>query len=472
MIARSVGARERPKNGFGNCCSAPRPNPLPGVPGRGSHCSVVPGGFHRVNRRLPGTAVACFAWSCAAVLLAAEMPRVDPADVGLSRDKLTELRPALQQLVDNQKLPGAVVWVARRGQVAWVEAVGRQNVKADQAMREDTIFRIYSMSKPITSVAALLLVEDGKLKLDAPVADLYPPFAGLQVYTGQGDSGPQTRPPQRPMTVRDLLRHTSGLTYGFFGLTAVDRMYREARVLDQRDDLPQLAERLAKLPLLADPGTKFNYSVSTDVLGFLVELASGQPLDEFLRKRIWEPLDMRDTGFWVPDEKLDRFAANYSPQLLGGLREIDDPQTSAYRHRPRLLSGGGGLVSTARDYGRFAQMLLNGGEFDGHRLLQQETVRQMTRDQLPEGVGPISMFSLPLPGIQFGLGVAVVTGPVPLHAWLQPGDYFWAGVATTHFWIAPRDELIVIALTQKMPLAFDLQNVVPSLVHSALTASP
>jgi len=434
--------------------------------------SVSGKGFRRMNQGTPWVALLGIVWSGVAVVMAGEMPRVDPERVGLARDKLARLRPALQQLVDNEKIPGAVVWVARRGQVAWVEAVGRQNVKADQAMREDTIFRIYSMSKPVTSVAALMLVEDGKLKLDAPVADLFPPLAGLQVYTGQGDSGPQTRPPKRPMTVRDLMRHTSGLTYGYFGFTPVDRMYREARVLDPRDDLKQMVERISKIPLLADPGTRFNYSVSADVLGFLVEQASGQPLDEFLRKRIFEPLDMRDTGFWVPDEKLDRFAANYSPQLLGGLKEIDDPQTSTYRHRPRLLSGSGGLVSTARDYGRFAQMLLGGGEFDGCRLLQQETVRQMTRDQLPEGVGPISMFSLPLPGIQFGLGVGVVTGKVPFNAWLQPGDYFWAGVATTHFWNSPREELLVIALTQKMPFSFDLQSVVPPLVHAALTTSP
>jgi len=371
----------------------------------------------------------------------------------MSAEKLALVKPAVQALVDAEKTAGAAVIVARRGRVVFFETFGMMNRRSAEPVKRDTIFRIYSMTKPITSVAVMMLYEEGKIKLDDPVSEYIPQFMGLKVYAESGKHAD----PVRPMTVRDLLRHTSGLTYGIFGDSAVDRMYRAVDILDRDSSLEDMIDKLGGIPLLYQPGTRWHYSVSTDVLGYLVEKISGRRLDEFFRDRIFKLLDMRDTDFHVPVAKVERFAACYGPRPGGGLRLTDDPATSRYLTRPSLLSGGGGLVSTARDYMRFCQMLLNKGQLDGERLLGAETVEMMTRNQLPDGVNRGNEGG-------FGLGFSVRTsgGRFPR------GEYGWGGAASTHFWISPRDELAVVALSQHMPYSAQLENTVKPIVYDSI----
>jgi len=261
------------------------------------------------------------------------------------------------------------------------------------------------------------------------------------------------------------LRHTSGLTYGFFGVTAVDAAYRDQGVLTPDHDLAEMIRRLARIPLLHQPGTQFNYSVSVDVLGRLVEVVSGKTLDQFFQERIFAPLEMKDSGFWVPAEKLGRLATNYGPGQGGKLRVVDDPKTSTYRGKPALLSGGGGLASTARDYLRFCQMVLNGGELGGKRLLKKETVAQMTQNQLPDEATPIRMGALKMDGVGFGLGFSVRVAAAGSGV---VGEYGWGGAASTHFWISPAHDLIVVALEQYMPFTPRLADVVRPIVYEAV----
>jgi CubicO group peptidase (beta-lactamase class C family) len=384
---------------------------------------------------------------------AGELPVTSPENVGMSSEKLARAKSSVQALIDNEKMAGASIIVARNGKIVLSETFGMMDQKANKHMQPDTIFRIYSMSKPISSVAAMMLYEQGKLKLDDPISKYIPEFKELKVYSESGKHDDQVR----QMSVRDLLRHTSGLTYGYFGNTAVDKMYRTKGVLNRKSSLQDMINKLNGIPLLYQPGTKWHYSVSTDVLGYLVQKVSGQPLDEFFRQNIFEPLDMKDTAFHVPNEKVNRFAACYGPRQNGGLRIVDEPTTSRYLIRANLFSGGGGLVSTARDYLRFSQMLLNKGQLDGKRLLRSETVEMMTSDQLPDSVKRGE-------GEGFGLGFSVRLrdGKFP------QGEYGWGGAASTHFWISPKDELIVIALSQYMPFSSQLQNAVKSIIYDSI----
>jgi CubicO group peptidase (beta-lactamase class C family) len=389
-----------------------------------------------------------------------EMPRALPEQVGLSSSKLEKVKTAVQTLVDKQESAGVVVAVARKGKIAFLDAAGSMDIEAGKPMGPDTIFRFYSMTKPITTVAAMILYDEGRFQLDDPVGQYLPELKGLRVHSGKGD---ETVPAQREVTIRDLMRHTSGLTYGFMANTPVDQLYKERKVLaDPNDDLAALVTKLGKLPLLYQPGARFNYSVSADVLGRLVEVISGQPLDVFFTERIFKPLDMKDTGFFVPEDKLDRLAASYGPGDKGGLKVTDVPAKSRYRTKPKLLSGGGGLVSTARDYLRFCQMLLNGGELEGTRLLKAETVKEMTRNQLPKEAGRYGVMGQT--NVGFGLGFSVLLGNSP-HA----GEYGWAGAASTHFWISPKDDLIVVALEQYMPFNLRLAMRLKPLVYEAIT---
>src|SRR5262245_16090074 len=393
-----------------------------------------------------------------------ELPVASPESVGLASGKLKEARQAVQALVDQKEIAGAVLAVARRGKVVRLDAVGVMDVGGGQPMKPDTIFRIFSMTKPVTTVAAMMLVEDGKIQLDDPVAKYLPEFKDLRVHTGKGD---ETVEAKRAMTVRDLMRHTSGLTYGVFGATPVDQLYQKHKVLDRGDSLQDLVTKLGKIPLLYQPGTRFHYSVSTDVLGRVVAVASGKTLDVFFEDRIFKPLGMKDTGFFVPDEKLGRFAALHA----GGKGELKVTETAAesrYRKKPPFLSGGGGLVSTARDYLRFCQMLLNGGELEGTRLLRKETVQSMIQNQLPEEAMPLTMSGLKLPGVGFGLGFGVVVSGDKANPVGVAGEYFWGGAASTHFWISPRHELAVLVLEQYMPFNQRLQLAVKPIVYQAV----
>jgi len=403
-------------------------------------------------------------------ILAGELPAAKPEAARMSSKKLALVVPAMQTFVDEDKVAGAITIVARNGSIVFFEAVGKANIDSGKPMKRDTIVRIYSMTKPITSVAVMMLVEEGQLALDDPVAKHLLEFKDIKVFAGVDGDELQVEEPQRAATIRDLLRHTSGLTYGFFGNTAVDQRYRRADVLSDRGTLADMVTKLGDLPLLYQPGTRFNYSVSTDVLGRVVEVVSGKDFGEFLQERILKPLDMKDTGFFVAENKIDRFAANHGPKLAGGLRVTDAPHSSRYRRKPRLLSGGGGLVSTARDYMRFCQMLLNKGELDGRRLLRQESVEAMTKNQLPGEAYPINLGGT-RDGVGFGLGFSVVVEKTDYTRRSHVGEYGWGGAASTHFWISPKDDLAVVVLTQLMPFSFQMEHAVKPLVYDAILDS-
>ena len=396
---------------------------------------------------------------------AGELPQATPRDVGLSAAKLERVKNLIQSAVDKNQTAGAIVLIARQGKVAYLQTFGRLTARADKPMPQDAIFRIHSMTKPITTTAALLLYEEGKFKLDYPVSTYLPEFKGLRVHSGKGD---ETVEAKHEMTIRDLMRHTSGLTYGMPNGTAVDKMY-VAKGIDGPDlSLAEMVTTLGKLPLQDQPGTRFHYSISTDVLARLIEVLSGKPIDEFLQDRIFRPLDMRDTGFIVPDGKLSRFAASHRSGAKGVLNVVDDPATSRYRARRKYLSGGGGLVSTARDYARFCQMLLNGGELQGVRLLRSATVKEMTRNQLPSEALPMRLGGFPLPGTGFGLGVSVRLDTKSSTPDPAAGEFGWNGAASTYFWVAPNSEMVVIVLQQVEPYNFALQMALQPAIYAAI----
>ncbi|UCG86889.1 MAG: beta-lactamase family protein [Gemmatimonadota bacterium] len=390
------------------------------------------------------------------------LPWGDPADAGFSAERLERIRPAMQRYVDEGLTGGIVTMVARRGLLVHWETVGFRNIERQQALQLDDLFRICSMSKPITSVAVMMLVEDGEISLDDPVSQYLPALEDLRVYSSDGPV-----PLTSAITIEDLLKHTSGFTYGPFGETPVDTLYRRADVFS--GDLQNLVEEVGELPLLGQPGSIWNYGVSTDVLGRVVEVVSGQPLDEFLKLRVFAPLGMQDTDFFVPPEKSSRFTTVYSTAADSSLVEGDASICGSYSARPPLLLGGGGLVSTAHDYIRFAQMLLNGGELDGHQLLSPETVDLMSTNRLPDELVPIRIGEWVVSGYGFGLGFSVLTDadatPVPDNN----GVFRWLGYAATYFWIDPAEELIGLAMTQLAPNTHpELEAEFQTLVYEAL----
>jgi CubicO group peptidase (beta-lactamase class C family) len=394
----------------------------------------------------------------------AGLPAAHPPDVGMSPEALAGIGPAMRAYVEDGRLAGVVTMVARRGRVVHWNAVGARRLDEGDALQPDDLFRIYSMTKPITSVAAMILVEEGRISLDDPVSDFIPGFADVTVLN---EAGERVRP-ARAMTVRHLLTHTSGLTYGFFGDTEVDRLYRRSAFFTSARGLDDLTAQLAELPLLAHPGSRWTYSVSTDVLGRVIEVASGQPFDEFVRERILDPLGMDDTAFSVPRDKRERFTTSY--RVFGNRLELaDSPEDGAFTRAPGWVSGGGGLVSTASDYVRFAQMLLNGGQLDEVRVLGPESVLAITSNQLPDALIPIDLGSLLPPAYGFGLGVAVLVHedvtPEPDHA----GSYFWGGAANTFFWVDPEAELVAMVWTQVEPFGvYPIESEFRALVYAAL----
>jgi len=317
-------------------------------------------------------------------------------------------------------------------------------------MRRDSLFRIYSMTKPITGAALMTLFDEGRFKLDDPVAKYLPGFDKIKVFAGDEGGAIKLADLQRPVTIRDLMCHTAGLAYGLMSASPVDEMYKEARLLDRTKNLDSMLERLVKIPLAIQPGEKWMYSIAVDVQGKLIEALSGKPLDEYLAERVFGPLAMPDTGFYVPADKLDRLTVNYGKKD-GLLSPVDGSKSSQFATKPTLFSGGGGLVSTADDYLRFTQMMLNRGELDGVRILKPETVDLMTRNHLAEKLVPIKLGPLPLANTGFGLdfAVRVKTGEGEPPGSL--GEYWWGGAASTQFFIAPRENLISIGMTQFMP---------------------
>jgi CubicO group peptidase (beta-lactamase class C family) len=397
-----------------------------------------------------------------------DMNIVSPESVGFSTARLARINTAMQRYVNDRKLAGMVTLVARRGQTVHFETCGMTDIASGAPMRHDTLFRIYSMTKPITSAAVLMLFEEGRFQLSDPIATYIPAFADVKVLDNSAGSGVRYVAPVRPISIRDLLTHTAGLSYGFDENVYIDELYRE-RVYTLRESHPDLTledfvQAIAKLPLAHQPGSAFRYSFATDVLGLLVQLVAGMPFEEFLRQRIFEPLGMVDTGFYVPAEQIGRFAATHGPNPEHGLAVIDAPATSDFARPTRVPSGGGGLVSSTGDYLRFAQMLLNQGQLDGERLLGRKTVELMASNHLPAGVHP---FEETYRG--FGLGVSVLLDPAQAQNLGSVGTFGWGGAANTNFWIDPREELIGILMVQFMPS--DTYPVAPNfrtLVYQAL----
>jgi CubicO group peptidase (beta-lactamase class C family) len=400
-------------------------------------------------------------WSIlASPVLAGEIPVVSAAEAGLSEAKLAEVDKFMEHQVAEKKIAGGIVIVAHDGKIGFFHAYGQMDVEAKQPTRLDTIFRIYSMSKAITTAAALNMVDAGKIAVDDPVSKYIPSFGDLKVTTPSG-----LRAPKRPMTVRDLMLHTAGLTYGG-DHDALKEAYDRLKPL-QSADLKEMTDKLAQAPLAFDPGTDWTYSASIDVLGRVIEVAGGETLDVFLQKKIFDPLDMPDTAFNVPPEKLARFAANYS-RSTGGLKVIDIPAKSKYANKVTFFSGGGGLVGTARDYVRFLTMIQNGGELDGHRILRPETVALMTTNQLPKEAFPIHFDKVARLGTGFGFGFSVRTENTSWDPAGRLGEYGWGGAASTHYWVSPADKLIVVTLEQIMPYQWDTEFGVKKIIYDAI----
>lgn len=352
------------------------------------------------------------------------LPRAEAKEIGLSSENLAEFSAFIQKGVDEERIPGAVALIARHGKIGYFESFGLQDLDTEAPMKKDTIFRIYSMTKPIVSAAVLILMDDGLLSFNDPVSKYIPELGGLKVGV-EGISS------QRDMTVLDLLRHTSGITYGVFFDSKVKTLYKKAGVQDNNQTIAEMVAKLGKLPLAYQPGTRWEYGRSTDVLGRLIEIVSGQSLDRFLEKRIFKPLKMVDTGFYVKPENIHRLA------------EAD--LYIEVRSPPKMLSGGGGLTSTAGDYVRFAQMLLNGGELEGTRILKKETIDLMTRDHLGPMANRDDPQYLPSPTFGFGLGVAVKIKPEGI----SMGYYRWEGWAGTMFSVNPKTNSIGILMFQE-----------------------
>lgn len=400
-----------------------------------------------------------------------------PEDVGLSRERLDRIGAHLEgRYVTPGRLPGVQVVVARGDRVAWHGCLGDRDAVESAPTTADTVYRIYSMTKPITTVALLSLYEEGRFQLDDPVGKFLAGWGDLRVWEDGDHLKYRTRPAERPMTVRDLLTHTSGLTYGFMARHPVDALYRHRGVerTEPGATLETMVDTLATLPLLFSPGTRWSYSVATDVCGRLCEVLTGQRFDEVLAERVLAPLGMRDTGFSVRPDQVDRLAANYQATPDGGLALIDAPRTSTYLAEPTFLSGGGGLVSTAGDYLRFARMLAGGGTLDGVRVLGRRTVQYMASNHLPTGGDLASMgqrvFSeTTYEGVGFGLGVSVVIDPVRAQVLCSAGEFGWGGAASTVFWVDPVEDVVVLLLTQLMPSStYPVRRELRTLVYQAL----
>ena len=412
--------------------------------------------------------------------MAYDLTTAAPEAVGMSSERLARLDQHYQQrYLDAGRLAGVLTLVHRRGQTVHFSALGLADRERGRAMRADDIFRIYSMTKPITSIAFMMLVEEGRVLLDEPVHKYIPAWKDLGVYAGgiEGRFAP-TRRTGRPMQMVDLLRHTSGLTYGLQNRTNVDAVYRarDYGVPGGKSTLDEMIAGLAELPLEFAPGEAWNYSVSTDVLGHLVGVISGMPFERFVQERILGPLGMAETGFQVPGAHAARLAACYTAGPDGKARLTDDPQKSGFLSPPRFVSGGGGLVSTAADYLRFARMLLNGGALGEARLVSPKTLKLMTANALPGGrdLGSmsVSLFSeATFQGVGFGLGVAVTLDPSRTLLPESAGNFYWGGAAGTYFWVDPAEDLIVVFMTQLLGYGPELRRGLKTLVYSAITES-
>jgi CubicO group peptidase (beta-lactamase class C family) len=414
-----------------------------------------------------------------------------PESAGMSKAALDRIEDHLKhRYIEAGRFPGTQLVVYRRGKVVHSAVQGLADLERNIPIKDDTIFRVYSMTKPITTVAFMMLFEEGRVALDEPVHKYIPEWKDLGVFVAGTGPAFLTRPPARPMQIVDLLRHTSGLTYGFQQRSNVDAFYRTRKIgeMEKFGTLDSMIEELARIPLEFSPGEAWNYSVSTDVIGYLIGKISGQPFEQFLKERIFNRLGMSDTDFHVPADKAHRLAACYSadPQgatafhatgRRGSLTLQDDPATSSFLSPPSFISGGGGLVSTAGDYLTFCRALLNGGELGGVRLLGPKTLALMTSNHLPGGhylpEMSRSLFSeAAYNGIGFGLGFSVTMDPAKTLIPGSVGEYAWGGAATTSFWIDPMEELIAIFMTQVLPSsAYPIRRELRTMIYAAITES-
>jgi CubicO group peptidase (beta-lactamase class C family) len=423
----------------------------------------------RALRFYLAAALVLFSAAIAANMAVAESPRPVSRLVssGFSAEGLARISDYLRNEVATDKIPGAVLLIQQHGQPVLLENFGVLDVDSRRPMTSDAIFRLYSMSKPVTSVAAMMLVDDGKMSLDDPLSKFIPAFAGTRVAVEKGDENGKvelaTEPLARPIRILDLLRHTSGITYGFYGDSPIRKLYASSGLFDGDFDNAQLAERLAKLPLAEQPGTLWDYGHSTDVLGRVIEVVSGKSLYEFEKERLFDPLGMTDTAFAVDDVKRARVAQPLPGDItLSSVRGLGDPVP----RRRRWESGGGGMVGTIADYARFVQMLLNGGSLDGRQYLKPGTVTLMTSDQVPpETKIARDYFYFPSGDSGFGLGFAVrVVANPPL----PTGEYRWDGAGGTFFFIDPKDDLFAICMLQSPSQRQRIQNELKALIYYAL----
>lgn len=405
--------------------------------------------------------------------------QISADDLGVSEERLARIPEYFQSYLDKKKLPCLATLVSVGGHVVHENWRGVKDWDTGEPVTPDTIFRIYSMTKPITSVAAMMLFEEGKLRLDHEVYRYIPSFKDVKVWDGGTADAPEVRDPDRAILVRDLFTHTSGITYGFMMAHPVDEMYRREDIGNLNESLETFCDRLARIPLVFSPGEKFNYGHSTDVLGRVVEIASGMPLDTFFEQRIFKPLGMVDTGFFVPSENLNRLMACYQRDPLTGKITREDEGGAAsknYAARPNYLSGGGGLVSTMSDYHRFCQMLLNYGELDGVRLLASKTMEFMLQNHLPENktmreMGDELFSETRMDGSGFGLGWSVLMSPVDAMQPGSAGQFSWGGMASTFFWVDPEEDLIGLIMTQLMPSgSYPIRPQFQQLVYAAVGA--
>ncbi len=396
--------------------------------------------------------------------------------LGFLPERLERIAPFFQErYLDPGKLPCAQLLIARRGELAYRCSLGTMGFEDQRPLAEDAIFRIYSITKPMTSVVFMMLVEEGKVALDEPVSKYIPEFANLAVYVSGSLGNFITKPCERPMQVIDLLRHTSGFTYGFQQRTPVDAAYRQLNVVgvDRSGSLQDMINTLADLPLEFSPGSAWNYSVSTDVLGYLIQVIEGQPFEQVLQQRLIAPLKMKDTGFTVPLDQAHRIPSLYA-MTAQGIKVTDNKGPSIYTQQPSLASGGGGLASTSADYFRFCSMLINGGALEGTRYLSNKVVHMMRTNHLPGGKDlpalSVSMFSETIfSGVGFGLGFSVVLDPTLTLLPGSAGEAAWGGIASTAFFLDPKEELLAIFMTQLMPSStYPLRRQLRTLVYAAL----
>ena len=397
------------------------------------------------------------------------MKVVKPEEVGLDSSVLKNIRTYLDDTyVKDGKYVGTLTLVARKGEIAYLDSLGFMDRENERPMQEDAIFRIYSMTKSVTSIAVMQLLEKSKFRLDDPVHWYIPQFKDIGVYQAGVYPNFLTSKPERDMSIKDLLTHMSGLTYNFMYRTNVDAAHRSSDLM-RSESLEEFVNTLSKLPLEFSPGKKWNYSVSTDVLGYLVEQVSGQSLDEYFKKNIFEPLGMEDTDFECPDDKLSRLASLYEYNQSGKPKLMKVPSLDV-----KMMSGGGGLFSTMSDYYKFASMLLNQGEMNGERIIGRKTLQYMTSNHLPNGKDLTEMsesaFSeTPYAGVGFGLGFSVMLDPLKSQTLSDIGEFGWGGMASTVFFINPKEDMLVIFLTQLVPSStYQVRRELRSLVYSAL----